>query len=63
MLTKSTVRLPQKAIDLTLSTPVQAGLYLSLAALTLWSVYFTTSPAIHDSVHSSRHHTLMVSCH
>ncbi len=63
MLNKSTVRLPQKAIDFTLSTPVQSGLYLSLAALTLWTIYFTTSPAIHDSVHSSRHHTLMVSCH
>jgi Probable cobalt transporter subunit (CbtB) len=63
MLQKSTVTLPQQAIDLTLSTPVQSGLYISLCALTLWTVYFTTSPAIHDSLHSSRHHTLLVSCH
>ncbi len=63
MLQKSSVKLPQQAIDLTLSTPVQSGLYFFLCALTLWTVYFTTSPAIHDSVHSSRHHTLLVSCH
>ncbi len=55
--------LPQRATSIALSTPVQSGLYLSLAALSLWTVYFTTSPAIHDSVHSSRHHMLMVSCH
>lgn len=55
--------LPQKAASIVLSTPVQSGLYLSLAALTLWSVYFTTYPPIHDAVHSSRHHTLLVSCH
>jgi hypothetical protein len=63
MIQNNPISLPQKAIDLTLSTPVQSGLYLSLAALTLWTVYFTTYPAIHDAVHSSRHHTLMVSCH
>ena len=63
MLQKSSVTLPQQAIDITLSTPVQAGLYLSICALTLWSVYFTTQPAIHNQVHSVRHHTLMVSCH
>ena len=55
--------LPQKAASIVLSTPVQSGLYLSLTALTLWSVYFTTYPPIHDAVHSSRHHTLLVSCH
>ena len=63
MIQKSTLTLPQQAINATLSTPVQAGLYMSLCALTLWTVYFTTSPTIHDSVHSSRHHTLLVSCH
>ena len=53
----------KKAIAFTLSTPVQSGLYLSLAALSLWSIYFTTYPPIHDAVHSSRHHTLLVGCH
>lgn len=53
----------QKASKLTLSTPVQATLYISLAALTLWTIYFTTYPPIHDQVHSLRHHTLVVSCH
>jgi hypothetical protein len=63
MIQTTPIALPKKAIDLTLSTPVQSGLFLSLAALTLWTVYFTTYPAIHDKVHSARHHTLMVSCH
>lgn len=53
----------QKALGLTLSTPVQATLYIFLAALTLWTIYFTTYPPIHDQVHSLRHHTLFVSCH
>ncbi len=63
MMHKSSVTLPQQAINLTLSTPIQSGLYLSLCALTLWTVYFTTSPGIHDKIHSSRHHMLLVSCH
>ncbi|MBD2493616.1 MULTISPECIES: CbtB-domain containing protein [Nostoc] len=53
----------QKTASVTLSTPVQATLYVSLCALTLWTVYFTTNPAIHDRVHSLRHHTLLVGCH
>ncbi len=53
----------KKAIAFTLSTPVQSGLYLSLAAVSLWSVYFTTYPPIHDAVHSSRQDTLIICCH
>lgn len=62
MLNKS-MTLSQQASAVTLSTPVQSALYLSLCALTLWTVYFTTHPAVHDKVHSARHHTLLVSCH
>jgi uncharacterized membrane protein len=47
----------------TLSVPVQATLFLSLSALTIWTVYFTTYPAAHDKVHSLRHHTALISCH
>ncbi len=46
-----------------LSLPVQATMYVTLCALVLWTIYFTTYPPIHDQVHSLRHHTLMVSCH
>ncbi|GAC1499513.1 MAG: hypothetical protein NVS2B14_12840 [Chamaesiphon sp.] len=46
-----------------LSVPVQSTLYISLCALTLWTVYFTTYPAIHDRLHTLRHHTALVSCH
>lgn len=53
----------QQAVRLTLSVPVQLILYTSLCALTLWTIYFTTYPAVHDGMHSLRHHTLMVSCH
>ena len=55
--------LRQQAARVTLSVPVQSTLYLTLCALTLWTVYFTTYPAVHDRVHSLRHHTLMISCH
>ena len=63
MTAQSTVSVRQKAANLTLSTPVQATLYVSLCAVTLWSVYFTTYPPIHDGTHTLRHHTLLVSCH
>ncbi|MGG6264079.1 hypothetical protein ACQ4M3_01640 [Leptolyngbya sp. AN03gr2] len=63
MITRSHSSFSQRAVRLTLSTPVQATLYVSLCALILWTIYFTTYPAVHDKVHSLRHHTLMVSCH
>ena len=53
----------QQAANRVLSVPVQSGLYVSLLALTLWTVYFTTYPAVHNKVHSLRHHTALVSCH
>ncbi|MBD2103547.1 CbtB-domain containing protein [Leptolyngbya sp. FACHB-261] len=55
--------LSQKAISFTLSLPVQATLYTSLCALILWTVYFSTYPAVHNSLHSVRHQTLLVGCH
>ena len=63
MIQTNRLTLPQQAKSIALSTPVQSGLYLSLAALTLWTVFFTTSPAVHDKLHSARHHLLTVSCH
>jgi len=53
----------KQAVRITLSVPVQLTLYTSLCALTLWTVYFSTYPAVHNSMHSLRHHTLTVSCH
>ncbi len=63
MKAQSQVSLQKQVTRLTLSTPVQASLYIALCSLVLWTVYFTTYPAIHDRVHSLRHHTLFVSCH
>jgi hypothetical protein len=53
----------KQATRITLSLPVQLTLYTSLCALTLWTIYFSTYPAVHNSMHSLRHHTLTVSCH
>jgi Na+/proline symporter len=63
MTTRSIASIQQQAVRFTLSMPVQATLYISLCALVLWTIYFTTYPAVHDKVHSLRHHTLTVSCH
>ncbi|AFY74137.1 putative cobalt transporter subunit (CbtB) [Synechococcus sp. PCC 7502] len=52
-----------KTEQFVLSIPAQATLYILLWSLIIWLVYFTTYPAVHDSVHSLRHHTLGVSCH
>lgn len=53
----------KQVVDLTLSVPVQATLYTSLCALTLWTLYFSSYPPAHNSLHQVRHHTLMVGCH
>jgi short-subunit dehydrogenase involved in D-alanine esterification of teichoic acids len=63
MTTQTYSSIHQKVARRTLSVPVQSGLYVSLLALILWTVYFTTYPAIHDKTHSLRHHTALVSCH
>ena len=63
MTAPSLLSVQQQTANFALSKPVQATLYISLCALTLWTIYFTTHPAVHNKVHSLRHHTLMVSCH
>ncbi|KGF73382.1 hypothetical protein DO97_20020 [Neosynechococcus sphagnicola sy1] len=63
MTAQSPISTQQQVRRWTLSTPVQATLYLSLCSLTLWTLYFTTYPPIHDQFHSLRHHTLLVGCH
>jgi len=63
MTTQSLGSVQQQVTRRVLSVPVQSTLYVSLCALTLWTVYFTTYPAIHDKVHTLRHHTALVSCH
>jgi hypothetical protein len=63
MTTASPTAFPQKLARVTLSVPVQATLYVSLCALVVWTVYFSTYPAVHNQMHSLRHHTLTVACH
>jgi len=63
MTTQSLSTIRQQAIRFALSLPVQATLYVSLCSLILWTTYFTTYPAVHDRVHSLRHHTAAVACH
>ncbi|MEI2578061.1 CbtB domain-containing protein [Scytonema sp. PRP1] len=53
----------QKTADVTLSKPVQVTLYMLLSTLTIWTVFFSTYPAVHNTAHSVRHHTLGVACH
>lgn len=62
-MTAYSISIWQRTVRLTLSLPVQATLYTSLCALIVWTVYFSSYPAAHDSMHSLRHHTLTVSCH
>jgi hypothetical protein len=59
----SSTSVQRRAIGWTLSVPAQSALYLSLSGLTIWTIFFTTYPPIHDTVHALRHHTALVSCH
>jgi cobalt transporter subunit CbtB len=63
MTTASQTAFSKKLARFTLSVPMQATLYVSLCALVVWTVYFSTYPAVHNQMHSLRHHTLTVACH
>ncbi len=52
-----------KTAGITLSKPVQVTLYMMLSSLVIWTVFFTTYPAAHNTAHSLRHHTMGVACH
>jgi hypothetical protein len=53
----------QRTKQVTLSLPVQVALLTSLCALILWTLYFSTYPPVHDSLHTTRHGTAAVACH
>lgn len=53
----------QRTRQITLSLPVQASLLTGLCMLILWTLYFSTYPPAHDTLHQTRHHTLGVACH
>jgi Probable cobalt transporter subunit (CbtB) len=63
MTTASPTAFSKKLARFTLSVPMQATLYVSLCALVVWTIYFSTYPAVHNQMHSLRHHTLTVACH
>ncbi|WP_071592475.1 MULTISPECIES: CbtB-domain containing protein [Kamptonema] len=63
MTTQSLLLVQKQTANFALSKALQATLYISLCALKLWTIYFASHPAVHNKVHSLRHHTLMVSCH
>lgn len=62
MMTSSTA-FWQRTKRITLSVPTQATLLTCLCALILWTLYFSTYPPVHDTLHETRHHTLTVACH
>jgi len=53
----------QRVIRFTLSVPMQATLFISLCALIIWTVYFSTYPPAHNTLHQLRHSTAAVACH
>ncbi|MBN3958068.1 CbtB domain-containing protein [Nostoc sp. NMS8] len=63
MTTFSHISILQKTAGVTLSKPVQVTLYMLLSSLVIWTVLFSTYPAVHNTAHSTRHHTLGVACH
>lgn len=59
----SRTSLLQKTAGVTLSKSGQVTLYMLLSSLVIWTVLFSTYPAVHNAAHSARHHTLGVACH
>lgn len=53
----------KKTADVTLSKPMQIALFMGLTSVTIWTVFFSTYPPVHDSTHAVRHHTAFVACH
>jgi Probable cobalt transporter subunit (CbtB) len=59
----SSSRVWRRTKQVTLSVPVQAALLTGLCMVTLWTLFFSTYPPVHDALHNIRHHTLGVGCH
>jgi len=53
----------QRSQGWVLSLPFQVFLLISLCMLILWTLYFSSYPPVHDTLHETRHHTLTVACH
>lgn len=59
----SATRLWQRTQQLTLSVPVQLGLFMGLSGLVIWTLYFSPYPPVHNALHHIRHTTPGVACH
>jgi cobalt transporter subunit CbtB len=53
----------KKTASVTLSKPAQISLFMMLSSLTIWTVFFSTYPAVHNAAHAARHNTPLVACH
>lgn len=47
----------------TLSLTAQIGLLLFLSTLVLWTVQYSSYPAVHDATHAIRHALYINACH
>jgi cobalt transporter subunit CbtB len=53
----------KKTASVALSKPAQISLFMMLSSLTVWTVFFSTYPAVHNAAHATRHSTALVACH
>jgi Na+/glutamate symporter len=53
----------RKTQQVILSVPLQIFLFITLGSLSLWTLYFSSYPATHNTMHQARHHTLGIGCH
>jgi cobalt transporter subunit CbtB len=63
MLNSPSLSIWQRTQQITLSLPVQALLATALCMLSVYTLYFSTYPPVHDALHEVRHHTLGIACH
>lgn len=63
MFSLSFIRDRKQAQVASLPVSLQMGILCSLAGLVLWTVYFSPYPAVHNTLHHTRHTTLGVACH
>lgn len=48
---------------ITLNLTIQVAILLALSALIIWTLLFSSYPAVHDPLHALRHALYLIPCH
>ncbi len=59
----SAYRHASRVQTVTLSVMIQFAVLLAVSTLVIWTLLFSSYPAVHDAVHALRHALYLIPCH